>query len=39
MSAKDYLPQDVARRVVGLSLAGILASILASFFFVITRHP
>ena len=39
MSAKDYLPQDFAWRVFGLSMAGIVAWIIASFFFVITRHP
>ena len=39
MSAKDYLPQDVARAVFGLSMAGIVAWIIASFYFVITAHP
>jgi hypothetical protein len=39
MSAKDYLPQDFAWGVFGLSMLGIVAWILASFFFVITAHP
>jgi len=39
MSAKDYLPQDFAWAVFGLSMAGIVAWIIASFFFVITAHP
>lgn len=39
MSAKNYLPQDFAWYVFGLSMAGIVAWIVASFWFVITVHP
>ena len=39
MSAKNYSPQTLAGAVFGISIATIIAWILAAFAFVILRHP
>jgi hypothetical protein len=37
--SKEYAPDKFASIVFAISIAGIVAWILASFFFVIERHP